>query len=167
MKFFPAAIRKYIKPRLYISLLIERLGFVHRDRWYVNGNEANLIINDPYVDIKSRLGYSNALFNTRSGKIIIGRNVMFGHECQILAGKHADNYSDPLKFKPTIENAIDFDIRIEDGVWLTSRVIVIGGVTVGQNSTVLPGSVVMRDIPPNCVAGGNPAKILFFKTLID
>lgn len=153
------------KPRYWLSIFVESLGFVHRDRWYVNGECSRLVINDPAVKKKDRVGYSNALFNTRSGRIIIGKNVMFGHECQILTGRHIDNYKNPLKFKPTVLDGVD--IRIEDGVWLTSRVIVIGGVTIGENTTVLPGSVVTKNIPPNCVAGGVPAHIIRYKTLID
>lgn len=157
--------RQLFKPRYWLSICIESLGFVHRDRWYVNGEDSRLIINDPAVKKNARIGYSNALFNTRSGRIIIGKNVMFGHECQILTGRHIDNFKDSLKFKPTILEG--FDIRIEDGVWLTSRVIVIGGVTIGENSTILPGSVVTKDIPPNCLAGGIPAHVIRYKTLID
>ncbi len=160
-------LRGLLRPRHWISIFIESLGFVHRDRWYVNGDSSRLFIADPSVNKNSRLGYSSAIFNTRSGSIFIGKNVMFGHDCQILTGRHIDNYRDPLKFKPTIEEAPDLNIYICDGAWLTSRVIVTGGVTIGENSTILPGSLVIKDIPPNCVAGGMPAKVLLYKNLID
>lgn len=154
-----------MKPKYYLLILIEQLGFVHRDRWYLNGDDSRLILCDPCIDRSSRLGYSNALFNTRSGKIKIGRNVIFGHECQILTGRHVDTQRDPLKFKPHIDHG--YDISIEDGVWLTSRVIVTGGVTIGANSTVLPGSVVTKNIPANCIAGGMPARVLKYKIFTD
>ena len=145
--------------------LVEYLGFIHRHRWYVNGDNTQLVFKDINLDKCAKLGYSNALFNTRSGKIIIGTNVIFGHDCQILTGRHVDNYRDPLKYKPTVISG--FDIEIKDGVWLTSRVIVTGGVTIGENTTVLPGSVVTKNMPPNSVVGGMPAKVLKLKTLID
>jgi acetyltransferase-like isoleucine patch superfamily enzyme len=143
----------------------EYLGFMHRHRWYINGLDARLVIEDQVIDRRNRLGYSNALFNTQSGHIFVGRNVIFGHECQVLTGRHFDCYRDPHKFKQTIESG--FDIHIEDGVWLTSRVIVTGGVTIGQNTTVLPGSVVTKDMPANCVVGGMPAKVIRVKSLIE
>jgi acetyltransferase-like isoleucine patch superfamily enzyme len=49
---------------------------------------------------------------------------------------------------------------IEKNVWIAAGAIIIGGVTVGENSVVAAGSVVTRDIPPNTLAGGNPAKVI-------
>lgn len=144
---------------------IEWLGFIHRHRWYLNGDDCRLIIKDPLVDRKYRLGYANTLFNTRSGTITVGNNVIFGHDCQVLTGRHIDNYSSPLTFKPTPSEG--YDINIKDGVWITSRVIVTGGVTIGENTTVLPGSVVTKDMPSNSWVGGVPAKFLKLKVLSD
>jgi acetyltransferase-like isoleucine patch superfamily enzyme len=145
--------------------LIEYFGFIHRHRWYINGKSNDLIISDPAINRRAKLGYSNALFNTRSGKITIGRNVIFGHDCQVLTGRHIDNFKDPLKFKPTVESG--YDIEIQNGVWLTSRVVVTGGVIIGENTTVLPGSIVTKNMPANSVVGGMPARVLKLKTLID
>jgi acetyltransferase-like isoleucine patch superfamily enzyme len=38
--------------------------------------------------------------------------------------------------------------------------MIIGGVTVGENSVVAAGSVVTKDVPPNILAGGNPARVI-------
>lgn len=38
--------------------------------------------------------------------------------------------------------------------------IIVGGVTIGENSVVAAGSVVTKDVPPNSLVGGNPAKII-------
>jgi acetyltransferase-like isoleucine patch superfamily enzyme len=51
-------------------------------------------------------------------------------------------------------------VVIADNVWLGERVIVNKGVTIGENSVVGAGSVVTRDIPPNSVAAGNPARVI-------
>ncbi len=45
-------------------------------------------------------------------------------------------------------------------MWLVAGVIVIGGVTIGDNTVVGAGSVVTRDLPANVIAVGSPAKIL-------
>jgi len=63
------------------------------------------------VDRKYRLAYANALFNTRSGTITIGNNVIFGHDCQVLTGWRVDNYSSPLTFKPTPSEGYDINIK--------------------------------------------------------
>jgi serine acetyltransferase len=51
-------------------------------------------------------------------------------------------------------------IKIEDNVWIGDSVIVCKGVTIGENSIIGAGAVVVDDIPANCVAAGNPAKVV-------
>lgn len=51
-------------------------------------------------------------------------------------------------------------ITIKDGCWICSGVTICGGVTIGENSIVAAGSIVTRDIPPNSIAAGVPAKVL-------
>jgi acetyltransferase-like isoleucine patch superfamily enzyme len=50
--------------------------------------------------------------------------------------------------------------RIRRGVMLGANVVVFPGVTIGENSIIGANSVVTRDIPANCVAVGNPAKVV-------
>lgn len=56
-------------------------------------------------------------------------------------------------------------IKIGKNVWIGSNVRVCKGVTIGDNSVIGANSVVTKDIPANCVAVGNPAKVV--KTDID
>ena len=51
-------------------------------------------------------------------------------------------------------------IAIERNVWIAAGAMIIGGVTVGENSVVAAGSVVTRDVPPNTLVGGNPARVI-------
>ena len=51
-------------------------------------------------------------------------------------------------------------IVIERNVWIAAGATIIGGVTVGQNSVVAAGSVVTRNVPPNTLVGGNPARVI-------
>lgn len=56
-------------------------------------------------------------------------------------------------------------VTIEENVWIAVDCIVQKGVTVGRNSTVAALSLVRSDIPPNSIAGGNPAVV--WKELVD
>ena len=51
-------------------------------------------------------------------------------------------------------------ITIKNGCWICSGVTVCGGVTIGENSIVAAGAVVSRDVPPNSVVAGVPAKVI-------
>ena len=56
-------------------------------------------------------------------------------------------------------------IVIGDNVWLGGGAIVLPGVTIGENTVVGAGAVVTRDLPPNVVAVGSPARVV--RTLED
>ena len=51
-------------------------------------------------------------------------------------------------------------ITVGNNVWLGGDVTVLPGVTIGDNSVIGAGSVVTKDIPANCVAVGNPCRVL-------
>ena len=51
-------------------------------------------------------------------------------------------------------------IILEENVWIGDRAVVGKGVTIGKNSIVAAGAVVVKDVPENVVVGGNPAKVI-------
>jgi maltose O-acetyltransferase len=51
-------------------------------------------------------------------------------------------------------------IVVGDNVWVGASVVVLPGVEIGSNVTIGAGSVVTRSIPANCVAVGNPCRVL-------
>ena len=84
----------------------------------------------------------------------IGSDVQIGPRVQLLTPTHP---LDPAVRKTGWEAAAP--ITVEDGVWLGGGVIVRPGVTIGANTVVGAGSVVSRDLPPNVIAVGNPARV--------
>lgn len=52
---------------------------------------------------------------------------------------------------------------IGDNVSLGANVTIIGGIRIGNNVKVGAGSVVVKDVPDNCVVAGNPAKIIKYQ----
>ena len=51
-------------------------------------------------------------------------------------------------------------VTIEENVWIGDSAIICKGVTIGENSIIGAGAVVSRDIPPNTIAAGNPARVV-------
>jgi len=84
--------------------------------------------------------------------IRIGVDCLFGPNVQLLAVSHDMEPS----LRLTKGNYAD-DIAIGNNVWLGSGVIVLGGVTIGDNSVVGAGSVVTKNIETSCFYAGNPA----------
>lgn len=52
------------------------------------------------------------------------------------------------------------EIHIKKNAWIGARVSILPGVTIGENAIVGTGSIVTRDILDNCVAVGNPARVI-------
>lgn len=106
-----------------------------------------------------RLGnYVYANFNLTlvdDGYIDIGDNVMFAPNVTVITATH------PVL--PALrEKGLQFnvDVKICPNVWIGAGAIIMPGITVGENSVVGAGSVVTKDVPPNTVVVGNPARVL-------
>ncbi len=88
-------------------------------------------------------------------KVIIGDNVMFAPNVSLFTAGH------PIHFEPRnagIEYA--FPITIGNNVWIGGGVIINPNVTISDNVVIGSGSVVMKDIPCNSIAVGNPCKVI-------
>ncbi|QFR97498.1 sugar O-acetyltransferase [Streptomyces tsukubensis] len=86
--------------------------------------------------------------------ITIGADVQFGPGVQLLTPTHPVA-PEPRRAKWEAAKPI----TIGDNVWLGGGVIVCPGVTIGDNTVVGAGAVVTRDLPPDVVAVGNPARV--------
>lgn len=87
--------------------------------------------------------------------VTIGDDVQIGPHVQLLTATHP---IDPKARRDKWESAAP--VTIEDNVWLGGGVIVCPGVTVGANTVVGAGSVVTRDLPPDVLAAGSPARVI-------
>ncbi len=96
----------------------------------------------------------NGMVIKGKGKVIIGDYFHSGQECLIVTEYPND--------KGEIEKK---DVIIEDFVWFGDRVIVLGGVKIGEGAIIQAGSVVMEDIPKYAIAGGNPAKVFKYRDI--
>ncbi len=90
------------------------------------------------------------------GTVVIGNNFHSGRDCLMITFNHNYDHGDAIPYDSTF---IYKDIKIADNVWLGDRVIILGGVAIGEGAIIQAGSVVVNDIPPCAIAGGHPAKV--------
>ena len=105
----------------------------------------------------------------------LGKNVYFNFNVSLVDDTHI-YVGDYSKFGPNVviataghpilpalrEKAYQYNAPVKIGkcVWLGAGVIVLPGVEIGDNCVIGAGSVVTKNIPANCVAVGNPCKVL-------
>lgn len=118
------------------------------------------------VTARTELG-SNVHFNGMriqgGGRVIIGNNFHSGSECLIISGIHNYDAGNALPYDTC--SYVCKDVLIEDNVWLGSRVIVLGGVSLGEGSIIQAGSVVAKSIPKGAIAGGHPAVVFKYRNM--
>jgi acetyltransferase-like isoleucine patch superfamily enzyme len=85
----------------------------------------------------------------------IGNNVLLGFRVLVIPDSHLIGPS-----SKRAGNVIFKPIVIEDGCWIGANSIILGGVTIGKGTIIAAGSVVNKDCEPNCIYGGNPAKLI-------
>lgn len=101
---------------------------------------------------------SNVFLNTSchfqdQGGITIGDGTLIGHNVVLATLNHEE---DPERRQHTYPAPI----VIGRNVWIGANATVTPGVTIGDNAIVAAGAVVTKDVPPNMVVGGVPAKVI-------
>ena len=125
-----------------------------------------------------RLGNGEILFQARGAEAVIeigdrnhisnnvaivaSRRISIGNGCQIgdLVAIYDSDFHELNPATRTRSGGPSAPVVIGNNVWLGSRVMVLKGVSIGDNSVVGAMSVVTKSIPANCVAAGNPARVI-------
>lgn len=130
---------------------LSRVGFAHPMMFQTESKESLIQIGD-YFEASGSTLYA-------AKRITIGNNVMIGANSIII-----DTDFHPVFAKvrdcADMENVGKREIRIEDNVWIGMNCTILKGVTVGRNSVVAAGSVVTKNIPPDSICAGIPAKVI-------
>lgn len=139
---------------LRIKLLKNRFSHFGVNTWFFNDCKF-LDIGRISIGDNTSLTNSN-IFDGRGG-LEIGDDCMIGFQSVILSKTHRSDRKDvPI----SLQGMYQKKVKIENGVWVGCKVVILPGVTIGARSIVAAGSVVVKDVPPDVVVGGVPAKIL-------
>lgn len=89
------------------------------------------------------------------GGVNIGAGTMISSNCSITSITHPKNSSYRI-----LEPGIEKPIIIGKNVWIGTGAIILPGITVGDHAIIGAGSVVIKNVPPETIVVGNPAKLL-------
>jgi acetyltransferase-like isoleucine patch superfamily enzyme len=163
-----AAMSANVKRAMAITATLNRLTFNDADE--IRALFSDLIgkkVDDSFLLIPP--------FYTAGGvDISVGRNVFVNQNCtfydlggldiadDVMIGPNVSIITTGHPIEPSQRRAIVIakPIVIERNVWIAAGATIIGGVTVGENSVVAASSVVTKDVPPNTLVGGNPARVI-------
>ena len=121
-----------------------------------------IIVNQPfYCDYGKQISVGKRFFANFNLTVLDEARVTIGDDCFI--GPNVSIYTachstDPVERNTRREWAEP--VTIGDNVWIGGSVTILPGVTIGSNVTIGAGSVVVKDIPDNVVAVGNPCKVI-------
>lgn len=98
---------------------------------------------------------------TSVNSIIIGENVLMGKKITITDNGHGDTIFQQLTIPPIKRPLFTKgSVIIDDNVWIGDKVTILPNVRIGKNSIIGANALVSKDVPPNCIVGGNPATII-------
>lgn len=93
-----------------------------------------------------------------AGKILIEDDVLIGAGVHVYTANH--NFSNPA-LPIAVQGHNDArDVILRTGSWIGAHAVILPGVEVGPGAVVGAGSVVTRSVPQECVAAGNPARVI-------
>ena len=151
-----------------VSWLIRGARITIGDNFYLSsGNGVNPIASnlqaDVYVEPGATLTIGNnvGMSSTRlwiHESARIGNNVKIGG-CVLITDTDA-HPMDYMARRSSNEGTKSAPVVIEDDVWVGAHCIILKGVTIGARSIIGAGSVVTKSIPADCVAAGNPCRVI-------
>ena len=112
------------------------------------------------LEIGDHSGLSQFVVNCKN-HIVIGQYVNIGAGTMIIDSNfHSTDWEVRRNRLLDKNSQMTAPIYIGDDVFIGTRCLITKGVTIGARSMIAAGSVVVKDIPADCIAGGNPCKVI-------
>ena len=115
---------------------------------------ARIVMKNVSIGEDTFIGHQVLITGNEEARITIGNNVDIAPRVVILSGSHQVD----MLGKHSAGTGKGEAVWIGDGVWIGANCTVLPGVTIGSKAIIGSGSVVNRNIPPYCVAVGNPCR---------
>ena len=113
------------------------------------------------VDVGHHVSF-NGMHISGLGGVKIGDYFHSGTNVKIMLGSHDYDHGEAIPYGEAVTTK---NVIIDDFVWLGSDVTICGNVHIGEGAIVAIGSVVVKDVPPFAIVGGNPAKFIKYRDI--
>ena len=113
------------------------------------------------IHISKGVGMNGVSIVSRSAKIFVGEYTMMAPNC-IIMDSPFHRILPPEKRMQYSGTDLDKNVWIGSNCWLGTGCLIFPGAKIGNNSVIGAGSIVIGEIPPNCIAIGRPAKVVKF-----
>jgi acetyltransferase-like isoleucine patch superfamily enzyme len=113
-----------------------------------------------YLQIGKRVQIGRNCFVAAANRVVIDDDVLLGPYVTIVDHSHiTDDRNLPIKEQGITQSGF---VLIGSGVWIGAGATILGhkGITIGENSVVAANTVLTKSLPANCIAVGNPARIM-------
>ena len=105
----------------------------------------------------AKLTIGDNTYITASSVVYCAREIEIGRDCAIAWGTSImDTDFHHIYYADGTQNELTSPVRIGDKVWIGCNTTILKGVTIGDNAVIGANTLVNRDVPPNCLAAGNP-----------
>src|SRR5436305_10895012 len=102
---------------------------------------------------------SHCVITSHTAGVTIGDDTMIGPNVSIIGNNYRyDRLDVPIRLQDKVSTR---GVRIGNDVWIGAGCVILDGADVGSGSILAPGSVVAGPLPPNSIASGNPARVIF------
>lgn len=120
------------------------------------------IINPRNIFIYSDRAIGNATISALNAKFLIKKGCRIACGLNVQTGNHARQVGTFLSdiTEDNKPKGFDHDVVIKEDVWIGSNVTILSGVTIGRGANIAAGAVVNKSMPPYCICGGVPAKVI-------
>lgn len=146
--------------RLVGSSAEARVRIKEGGKWICHGDV--LLFTESFIDVHENAVFESGFFSINAGSVVVcGKHIKFGED--VMIGREVTIYdSDFHQVLDEKGNPGNFskDVIIGNKVWLTNKIAVLKGVTIGDGALISAMSFVRKDVPSHCLAGGNPLKVI-------
>jgi acetyltransferase-like isoleucine patch superfamily enzyme len=145
----------FIGPR--VVLQIGRRGRIELGRWSWLGHGTKIRCHEGYVSIGAKTVLGQECTISAYQHVSIGRECVIADRVMLIDFDHGVVEVDrPIRLQGIYKR----DVRVGNNVWIGYGACILRGVTVGDNAIIGTNSVVTKDVPPNAIVGGVPARVI-------